>query len=709
MEVQAACWPWCNYCAHNDFHVLVVNCGGEDGIHVCCDGETVVDTRCVGIPDTTPPGPYEKTIDMGYQGWCTTATVVINVQERVDLTIGDVPAVDEDTLGVVVPRNDDDDDNDGGADVDQGGAIPEENDLIPLRVEVMSGSSGVVTLGWTVDTLRVYENDDRSGALSSGVWWPVSDLPKNLHVEGVETVWWGASGIGASLSESPGTCGWLGCEDGVTVTVAKVYALEWETFEDNTALDTFTAPGSSDQGGGGMRVFPGKLNPNDDDNNAQDRRKVVLVATVWPLVPDVTVYFRVWDVDDPFNENNPDLPNVGLVDNDASGPDNRGTDWMPHVYIGETDGYGQARVEVEVSMQPGNNYRAGASLLMDAVTTDQVEQTDADALNVRGGDWSGYEAPLVWSKMLTVWRKLHVEADSMAAEPTTAEDRFPDWQDVHIQSIPAAGTLQLSNPLSGNSDHQFEGGRIVVETGYTLPVIDHTDYAIQVAGLEPPLWTYIAGHYAVIKDDDPDSGLLPHYYSMTGLIENRFADAYIEIVAMGQDENPNRSVDWDLYLSTTETALGIGWNNAQDQWSSGDYWCSLLVAGYQAAGTITPWSPPDLDNDPDPLVDNSTFPFGPFWGAEYSETKKNGVTAGFGDWGSVFFRATIVDFPEGPDLESKVIAHEIGHSAGNTGTEEGHHSEGGLMSQDMGQASGGDYADRWHGETLRRFREAEKW
>ena len=116
------------------------------------------------------------------------------------------------------------------------------------------------------------------------------------------------------------------------------------------------------------------------------------------------------------------MANVGVIDNNTSGPDNRPTGaegvWSSYQ---STDENGQAIKTFTVSMQPGNNYRAAASCLQDAL--DQVSPADADALSVtfnaetgtftHNGDFSGYQVPVVWSKMLTVWRKLHVEAGSM--------------------------------------------------------------------------------------------------------------------------------------------------------------------------------------------------------------------------------------------------------------------------------------------------------
>ena len=121
---------------------------------------------------------------------------------------------------------------------------------------------------------------------------------------------------------------------------------------------------------GGRKIFPGKLEPSDE--HPEYRREVDLVATVVPAVPGETVYFEVWDVDDPFDQlHGPggadDIPNVHTLDEDASGPDNRGgVDPGVGTYTASTNADGEARVTMTVSVQPGNNYRAEASLLQDA-------------------------------------------------------------------------------------------------------------------------------------------------------------------------------------------------------------------------------------------------------------------------------------------------------------------------------------------------------
>jgi hypothetical protein len=208
------------------------------------------------------------------------------------------------------------------------------------------------------------------------------------------------------------------------IQIIGVKSVAWEKGDPSNANLENNAPIN-----GGVRIFPDKLSPQ--DNEPAKRRQVKLVATIEPPIADVTVYFKVWDVDDPFDQKNPNMPDVGIIDGDASGPDNRPAGEQPWTGTDTTDENGKTSVIFTVSMQPGNNYRAGVSVLQDAVQ--QADQTKADSLG--HGFASGYSVPLVWSPMLTVWRKLHVEVDSMSAEPTTVNGRDPDWRDFDAWNV----------------------------------------------------------------------------------------------------------------------------------------------------------------------------------------------------------------------------------------------------------------------------------
>jgi len=205
------------------------------------------------------------------------------------------------------------------------------------------------------------------------------------------------------------------------------------------------------------------------------------VAQVCPAIAGLTVYFKVWDVDDPFDQlhgpgSADEIVGVELVDDDQVGGDNRGGWTDPYTDSDQTDETGRAEITVTVSMQPGDNYRAGASLLEDAVDDEvdipQATQAQADGYSSWDGgggwfdpygwwphySWDDYKCPLVWSQMLTVWRKLHVEVDSMA-RPGFAENTIEtEWNQPRFPS----GTLVLDIHDQHNSDH-FENGFIRIK------------------------------------------------------------------------------------------------------------------------------------------------------------------------------------------------------------------------------------------------------
>ena len=81
------------------------------------------------------------------------------------------------------------------------------------------------------------------------------------------------------------------------VRVVQVVSLEWEPYQDPLVQnpDLETCPIN-----GGRRIFTGKIDPSDTE--ATKRRYVHLVATIDPPIGGVTVHFRVWDVDDPFDQ-----------------------------------------------------------------------------------------------------------------------------------------------------------------------------------------------------------------------------------------------------------------------------------------------------------------------------------------------------------------------------------------------------------------------
>lgn len=176
----------------------------------------------------------------------------------------------------------------------------------------------------------------------------------------------------------------------------KVWAVESVVFE---AIDS--PLDANPNAGGGQRIFPEKQTETD----TVDRKKVRVKAKITPAEANLQVFFKSFDVDDPSSD-------VAPVDpNGAAGDDNRGAPKAGTLNMTSamTDAAGVATVELTMPMQPGDNVKAAAS----------GKQAYINGLVVDGvglKDSTGAALPTTKGKLtdlLTVWRKVHVEVDSM--------------------------------------------------------------------------------------------------------------------------------------------------------------------------------------------------------------------------------------------------------------------------------------------------------
>jgi hypothetical protein len=181
--------------------------------------------------------------------------------------------------------------------------------------------------------------------------------------------------------------------------------------------------------GGGTRIFPDKVSPT--DGWAAHRKKIRIVVLVQGFPRgDVPIYVWAYDVDDPSSnqppldiEGNPNPANPAdkgkPADNrepfDASDP-NAERRWMELANPKNTDRTGLLRLECDVSMRPGDNYRFIASLTGAAQNGFYPKQDDPA---MRGSVYGPDDKPvkdrpdLQVSELVTVWRRLHVERDHM--------------------------------------------------------------------------------------------------------------------------------------------------------------------------------------------------------------------------------------------------------------------------------------------------------
>ena len=447
------------------------------------------------------------------------------------------------------------------------------------------------------------------------------------------------------------------------------------------------------------------------------------------------------------------MPHVELIDNDTVGPDNRPVGESPQTFYADTDANGRAEWTIEVSMQPGNNYRAGASVLQDAIN--QAEQADADALSTvfdeefqgyfRNGNFSGYQVPLVWSEMLTVWRKLTLEVDSMDQESQEFSVRFANNAFEHDKC--EVGSLSVDDPSVGfttvrctdNDDHDmayagtnfFEGGAFVRNNTGTEFLIVRSwleDRNVVIVWGNPG--ADVVGTMCTLRDDDlyfhsPESPRqLPRTSVLDSNIVTAYRDAYIEVVeATPGSVNLVNIIDWRSNLPVerliSDYTLLQGVSYQWDVGASDGFWARHVVVCYQA-GTNEEADGDEHENSgisqnclaveaPYPLLPLSALPqmdkilgrtvrnelfYKTALSTVYVESIRDNTTDGFS--------AKLWQY----------VAHEVGHSTLDQNENQAglgaEHSEGALMSEGNTLQ---DYPgfQRFTATTLLRFREVKRW
>ncbi len=562
-------------------------------------------------------------------------------------------------IAMVVPErllvNNDDDNGNGIADTNESGPIIGEDDLQGLTLEASGcpeACGNVWALGLT-SPHQCFSGSDKTGPLSrfSQSWPP----PTAVWIEGTRATSVCGEPTNLFIDKGGGLRKSCCVVASQPILVVRVASVVWEK-ADPTNLDLGTCDNN-----GGRSIFPGKTSPQ--DQNPQLRNQVDLVATITPPISGVPVYFQVWDVDDPFDQiHGPgganDVPNVNLIDNDTSGPDNRPVGEAPQTFSVPTGADGKARVTLTVSMQPGNNYRAAASCIEDVFggTGAQVDQTDADAKQSdHSGDWSGYEVPAVWSKMLTVWRKLHVEVDSMG----TVSGNSATGTIVSVTTEPSAPEVQFEItdlPDDFEDEDHFHLGQAsiagfgVFRTVASIKGILFDDY-VTIANPGAVDFTGAVGANYTLEDDDI-GGVLgfpapPVNFPIlpdTGLMDTVYARAYLVVDRLTSPDVSQTNLAFSRNLLTEGEAYAFieGSKNID---SSAAYWVVHVVSACQG------YSNRDGDHDREEEVS----------GLLYGLTKSGFFSRG----GSLVFLESCRDMgrtePTIGELVRFTVAHEVGH------------------------------------------------
>jgi hypothetical protein len=221
-----------------------------------------------------------------------------------------------------------------------------------------------------------------------------------------------------------------GVEEKVKLTVVDIISNVWEAID--SPLTNNAALGGP---GGGLAIFPDRPSPLAASGN-YDRVRVKAFTT--PAVSNLPIYFTSYDVDDPSANDPP-------VDYEAAGLDNRGSPFTGTFLTGPIVNSGTDGVAVatfKVSMKPGDNYRIVGSLFTDYGVNHSSRQNCTNGVVVDAGD---IEIPKKYATdMLTVWRHLWVERDTMSAANIDTESIVGEAMKSSIQPSNAfVGTTYL--------------------------------------------------------------------------------------------------------------------------------------------------------------------------------------------------------------------------------------------------------------------------
>jgi hypothetical protein len=485
------------------------------------------------------------------------------------------------------------------------------------------------------------------------------------------------SQIGQCQAKNPPLGNSEGC---VTTPELTLENIEFELIStDSPALD------ENPNIGGGQRIFPDDNTPGDTAN----RQQIRVTARVSNNIPNVRVYFGNFDVDDPTTD--PIIDTNGNQGGDNNGNVGGNSAGQLNLPSAVTNNSGVATVNFTVTRQPGDNFVIAAAL-EDEIGNITVNGTDLMNGNVALGDCDGTET-ICRSEMLTVWRRLHIEVDSMGnVSGNLVSGAVPN--EVRVRRNETA-IVALNNTLEVN---RFENGRFVLG-GPSLEVLSNTANTITVRNNnQPTVYAPANSQFQLYDDDDFNDN---NGTNLDGDIGEDVTEPSRNLLTQGSDDlNTNvlapiyiRPV-YDVVDNTDNSyflanAIGDLPSDTQQLFIDRDltttnidveFWTVYVLGSYQHT-TI---------EDNDPATEAQTFGIA------------DGIPHFVGDGSGVLIHleahnsTEILDYPASASLRntSTTVAHEIGHLLS------GRHGDGGIMTNGFGQITSAQFSPT----TVRRIR-----
>jgi hypothetical protein len=468
----------------------------------------------------------------------------------------------------------------------------------------------------------------------------------------------------------------------------------------------------------GAKIFPDFKNPLDNVLRA----KLQVVVKTSAAFAGKTVFVKAFDVDDSTSEAF-DTTGGGapVVDtNGKSGNDNlpdylntlqsgqfwTGANWGNDSTQGVVDSNGETKFDFRVGMQPGNNYRIIASVVDQSMITG-VQVTSATASKYLGPELAQTgDAPA--SPLLTVWRRLWVENDSMTAIPAdTLGFKRNDLSSLLTPPVIrnrsfAVASNETSFGIDLISDQssflELQNGKMITQ-GITHPVIGTSSYQVRVAGnfANVPVNT----EYRLYDDDDYglDTSPLPRTDLVNSQMKNYFITGFIEVLDLG-GFNLDKYVPFLPSEDIGALLTTLDDKKEQNITDKNPFWLCHLIAAYQGP----------MEADQDPTGFDESLRFGEtvgYLGKESSAVYVEGCREQYNN-------SLAGTQPSSSRINLKkwitaTASHEMGHQPG-TQTEAQDHDEGLLMSKGLDDVSSITSENAiFHPKTIRRFRTSNRW
>jgi hypothetical protein len=308
---------------------------------------------------------------------------------------------------------------------------------------------------------------------------------------------------------------------------------------------------------GGQRLFPDRPTPGD----TTDYTLVHVSAQVTPAVSNAVVWFRAFDVDDA----SPGATNAPLDRTDtplyAAGGDNRGSNDWRFVASGtdlvstNTDASGWATAVLRVSRQPGDNFRVAASCDAATLAALQVTNSTQAAYVTPTNSVPGFGAVEgALTDLLTVWRRLHIEVDSMGPVVSNNEARVMNdfvgtgtsSTQIMVTATLADGSPDLDGSAGTVGNGRFETGTVTLGNGPGA-----TNILTSITGNGTNRVTFTARSLVPVWFSARDSDIWPFTQWISGNVTQIVRDGSSYVYTLDvMNINNGTTVDWFDYVGS---------------------------------------------------------------------------------------------------------------------------------------------------------------